>query len=606
MILKRYAVVAVALAGALGLAATQAGAQAVHRRGVVAADHPEASRAGAMMLERGGNAVDAAVATSFALSVVRPQSCGLGGGGFMLIHLVEDPRTPGSGPVEIAIDYRERAPGAMDEAHFERIDDPDASRWTGSAVGVPGTVAGLLHALERFGTLDRSVVMAPAIRLAEEGFEVDAAFEETARGVSEWYEERPERKRTHAFVWETFLREGQVRVGDRIRNPQQAETLRRIMREGRDAFYAGETARRVVDTVRDAGGVMTLEDLAGHRVTEREPLEGVFHGRRVLAMPPPSSGGVATLQTLGALERYERLHESPLKDLGHNTPAYIHIVAEAFKHAFADRAAWMGDADFADPPIDRLLSDERLEEIAAAIDPQRTHKPSFYGMAPAPSPDAGTSHHSVVDRFGNAVATTETINLGFGSRLSPDGLGFALNNEMDDFTTRLGEANAFGLRQSELNMPEGGKRPLSSMSPTIVLGEDGGVEVVAGGSGGPRIITGTIQTLLNALVFGMGAEEAVSAARFHHQWRPHVLAVEAGLDPSMYEAPGDTAGDVRRMMQRAPELLALKREIQGRGHMWGRTGSVGVVQAIVRAGEAGAFEAASDPRKGGAPAGARR
>lgn len=585
------------------LAPASALAQTVYRQGVVAADHPEASRAGAMMLEKGGNAVDAAVATSFALSVVRPQSCGIGGGGFMLVRLVEDPRTPGSGPIEIAIDYREQAPGAVGPDYFENLDDADASQWSGSASGVPGTVAGLLHALDRFGTLDRATVMAPAIALADAGFDADAAYVEAAQETIAWFQEDTRRALLRPFVWETLLREGAVAVGDRIRNPQQAETLRAIARDGREAFYSGAIAQRIVDEVARFRGAMTLDDLAAYEVAEREPLAGAFHGRRVLAMPPPSSGGVATLQILGALERYEASSGESLASLGHNTGPYIHVVAEAMKHAFADRATWLGDTDFADAPIDRLLSGARLDEIAAAIDPDQTHKASFYGMAPAPAPDGGTSHLSVVDRFGNAVACTETINLGFGSRIAPDGLGFCLNNEMDDFTTRRGQANAFGLRQSDLNLPAPRKRPLSSMSPTIVLDEDGAVEMVVGASGGPRIITGTIETLLNALVFGMGAEDAVSAPRFHHQWRPHVLAVEPALDPDGMRAGGNSQQAVQSMMQRGPALLAMRRAIQDRGHMWGTVPTVGVVQAIVRAPGGAGFQAASDPRKGGRPAG---
>ncbi|MFG0276038.1 MAG: gamma-glutamyltransferase [Phycisphaerales bacterium] len=596
--LKRLVVVA-----AVWLAPAGALAQTVYRQGVVAADHPEASRAGALMLEKGGNAVDAAVATSFALSVVRPQSCGIGGGGFMLVRLVEDPRTPGSGPIEIAIDYREQSPGAVGPDYFENLDDPDASRWSGSAAGVPGTVAGLLHALERFGTLDRATVMAPAIALAENGFDVDAAYVEAAQDAIAWFQEDPRRPLLRAFVWETLLRDGAVAVGDRIRNPQQAATLRAIARDGRDAFYTGEIAQRIVDEVARYGGAMTLEDLGAFEVAEREPLVGSFHGRRVLAMPPPSSGGVATLQVLGALERYEASSGESLASMGHNSAPYMHTVAEAMKHAFADRAAWMGDTDFADAPIDRLLSGARLDAIASAINPDETHRASFYGMAPAPAPDGGTSHLSVVDRFGNAVACTETINLGFGARIAPDGLGFCLNNEMDDFTTRRGQTNAFGLRQSDLNLPAARKRPLSSMSPTIVLGDDGAVELVVGASGGPRIITGTIETLLNVLVFGMGAEEAVGAPRFHHQWRPHVLAVEPSLDPASPKEVGNSQREVQSMMQRAPALMALRRAIQDRGHMWGTVPTVGVVQAIVRAPGAEGYEAASDPRKGGRPAG---
>ncbi len=574
--LVRLATLAVAAATP---AATQAAAPATPtapaawRCGVVAADHPAASEAGVEMLRRGGNAVDAAVAASFCLSVVRPYSCGIGGGGFMLIH------EPGPPPRSVAIDYRERAPAAVGPGHFAGLGDSLASRYSGHAVCVPGTAAGLLLALERHGTLDRATVLAPAIRAAEGGFAADAHYLKVARDAVAWFAEDPSRRLRHRFVWERFLRSGAIAEGDSIRLPEQAEALRLIARDGAAAVHGGPIGRAILAAVTAAGGAMTEADLLAYAPTAVAPLAGSFRGRTILAMPPPSSGGVATLEVLEILERYERRRGIRLEDLGPDSPAYVHLVVEAMKHAFADRARWFGDPERVEVPVARLLDPAYLDRLAAGIDPERTREPAAYGSSPAPPDDGGTSHLSVIDRHGNAVSCTETINLAFGSRLAVEPFGFLLNNDMDDFTTVRGRPNAFSLQQSERNLPGPGKRPLSSMSPTIVLDPAGQVELIAGASGGPRIITSVVESLLAVLVFGRPAAAAVASPRFHHQWWPDVLALEPGGFPPAFEA-----------------------ELRARGHVVGPAEDVGVVQMVVRAG-GGAYSGACDPRKGGRPAG---
>lgn len=578
---------------------------AVFTRGVVAADHEIASRAGAEMLARGGNAVDAAIATSFTLSVVRPMSCGIGGGGFMLIH---DPSAP-DGSRTVALDYRETAPAAITPDYYVNNPDPDASRYTGAAAGVPGTVAGLFEAHKRFGSLPWADLLAPAIRAAEDGFTVDESYMASARDALEWFEEDPARRGRNAFLWSRFLREGAVALGDVIRNPEQARALRLIAERGPSAFYDGPIAEAIVRAARNAGGVMTAADLRGYRVREEKPISGSFLGRTVVVMPPPSSGGIATLQVLGTIERHAEIIGTPIDALGHNSPAYIHTLAEAFKHAFADRAAHLGDAAFVDVPVGRLIDPETIESFAERIDPTATRPAKTYGSVPEsvaapPGDDAGTSHFSVIDARGSAVACTETINLTFGSRVAVEEFGFFLNNEMDDFTTVPGGANAFGLRQSDLNLPAAGKRPLSSMSPTIVLDAAGRVELVTGAAGGPRIITGTIQTILNVIAFGMDARTAVSAPRVHHQGFPPVLALEGALgDPDGADTDANPDG-VMRLIAEVNEARARLAALESRGHRVGTIGNVGVAQIVVRVGDGHA--AASDPRRGGIPAGVTR
>lgn len=539
----------------------------------VAADHELASQAGVEILSAGGNAVDAAVATSFALSVVRPYSCGIGGGGFMVIHLRQHPRT---GPVTTAINYRETGPAWVTPTAFESDPDPDSPTHGPKAVCTPGTVAGLLYALEKYGTMSRAQVLAPAIRLAESGFLVDDHYANTAHHddlVLPWFAKDATRRDRFRFLWDRFLMSGQVKVGDRIHVPEQARALRLIAEQGHDAFYTGEIARAIAKATDNR---ISLADLENYHVKETPVLEHAWRGNRILTMPPPSSGGIVLAQTLAMLDRRDADLARLVNAKAHNSAAYIHLLAETFKTSFADRARWMGDPDFVDVPTQRLLDSTYLHAMADAIDLSRTRSPETYGT-PLPE-DGGTSHLCAIDAQGNAVACTETINLIFGSMVAVEEFGFILNDEMDDFLTRTSRANAFGLAHAERNRPQPGKRPLSSMTPTIVVGADAGVRLIVGGAGGPRIISGTIQTLLNALAWDMPAGDAVRVPRFHHQWHPNRVELEPALEP------GDVPAGLRE-----------------RGHDVGQRKVVGTIQ-VIRRGK-GVWEAASDPRKGGKPAG---
>ena len=567
--------------------AVAAGGEYAHA--AIAADHPLASEAGVEMLEQGGNAVDAAVATSFCLSVVRPYSCGIGGGGFMIIHMPPpevapeaDPEIPGAEPVQVAINYRETAPAAVGPDYYINLDVPRPSRDGVHAVGTPGSVAGLLYALEQYGTLERAAVLAPAIRAAEEGFAADADYVRQVRKTADRLKRNPDLRETSTYIWEQLCHRGHMRIGDIITNPQQAKALRLIAEQGAAAFYEGEIGAAIVDVMQRHGGAITAADLAGYEISITEPLKGRFQGLEILSMPPPSSGGIAMQQVLGILQR------RPIDptETPHNSVEYVHLVAEAMKHAFADRAEWLADPAFVRVPVKELLHKMYLDGRAAAISPYHTQEPYTYGSVTPPAPgsrlpgapeDGGTSHFCVVDERGMAVACTETVNLTFGSMVNVEGFGFALNNEMDDFTTDPGAPNAFGLRQSDRNLPEPGKRPLSSMSPTILL-RDGQVVLIAGASGGPRIITATLQCILNCLWYGMTPQQAVDAKRFHHQWMPNVLRLEKSWSD-------------RRMRRALKEL----------GHETERREEVGVVQLIRL--DRGAIRAACDGRKGGRPAG---
>ena len=546
------------------------GSSATYTESAVAADHFLASEAGAQMLAAGGNAVDAAVAASFCLSVVRPFSCGIGGGGFMVISLPPSAADPAGRAV--ALDYRETCPAAVGPDYYE--DKPDGtSRLGARASGVPGTVAGLLYALETYGTLDRATVLAPAIAAARDGYAADAAHVASGQTMVTVWEEHPELRSRMAEAWPRFAREGHITVGDLVVNEPQARALELIARDGAAAFYAGPIADAIMDAMDRDDGPMTRDDLAAYTVRDRPALIGDFGSWRVLTMPPPSSGGVATQQVFGLLERLGGLDG----DINQNSTAWRHMLIESFKHVFADRARWLADDTYTQVPIAALTAPAYLDSLARQFDPEQTFAPDAYGTGPQLPGDAGTSHVSVLDASGMAVGCTETINLHWGSCAEVPGFGFMLNDQMDDFTT-TDTANAFGLVQSDRNRPAPGKRPLSSMNPTIVL-EDGHPIAVAGGSGGPLIITSTLQVLLSALIFGDDAGQAVARQRLHHQWEPDEVLVEAAWQD------GETLDELR-----------------DRGHkiVWYNK-SLGIVQAIVVTD--GRITAASDPRKGGRPAG---
>ncbi|MEM7755929.1 MAG: gamma-glutamyltransferase, partial [Planctomycetota bacterium] len=441
----------------------------------------------------------------------------------------------------------------------------------GRAVGVPGTVTGLIYAHERYGRVDLKTAMAPAIRLAERGFAIDAHHATQSADILARLEREGLAERFDWLADRLELGEGETWV-----NREQARALRLIAARGASAFYEGAVAEALVRAVRLDGGVLTAADLAGYSVREVDPIRVGFGEDELLLMPPPSSGGVAIGQWFGVLERLG----TEVPGEGWYADAGAHEMIEAMKHAFADRARHLADADFVDVPIGALLSDAYLDELAERVGDVPL-EPTAYGSNAellGAIEDGGTSHVSVVDRWGGAVACTETINTVYGSLLAVPEYGFVLNNEMDDFTTVRGGVNAYGLAQSDANLPEPGKRPLSSMSPTIVVDSDGDVRAVAGASGGPRIISATGQVLLGMLVGGADADAAVRAPRVHHQWSPDVVFVEPGVD----------------------EALSLG--LETRGHAMREQEELGVVQAIVRTeGENGrGWSAASDPRKGGA------
>jgi len=528
--------------------------------GMVASEHRLASHAGVEILRRGGNAIDAAVATALAVCVVNPASCGIGGGGFMLIYLGPSHRAA-------ALDYRETAPAGASRDMFVRDGKavPELSRRGGLAVAVPGEVAGLYAALRRYGTRSLAVVLEPAIGYARDGFAIeDHLAGEIAQNV--------DALRASPELAGTFLHAdgSPLHTGDILRQPALARTLERIAAEGPTAFYHGSIAASVADSVDAAGGVLSLADLAGYKPRWRQPLYGAHGTDTVITMPPPSSGGGVLLEMLGILA------SDDLPALGWNSPTYAHLLAEAMQHAFADRAEYYGDPDFVPMPMPQLLAPANVGALRARISAARTLDPSTYGSRLATGDavvaDHGTSHLSVMDVAGNAVACTTTINTAFGSMVVAGDTGVVLNNEMDDFSAQLGVPNVYGLIGNDANAVAPHKRPLSSMTPTIVT-RAGTPILTLGGSGGPLIISGTVEVALNVLDFGMDATAAVAAPRLHDQWAPAVVAVEPGVA--------------------APTQQALARY----GHVVKEVPTMGAIQAVRR--QNGRFEGAADPRKGG-------
>lgn len=476
-------------------------------RGMVVSAEVHASEAGVEVMRGGGNAVDAAVATGFALAVTFPVAGNVGGGGFMVIRFPDGTAT--------TIDYRETAPAAASREMY--VDDstgairPDLSQRGALASGIPGAVAGLLHAHSQYGRAPLADVLAPAIRLAE-GYPLSRAEAELLNDFAERFARYPGTARH-------FTQEGGYAPGETFRQPELADVLRRIRDQGRDGFYTGETADLIVAEQERGGGLITLEDLAGYQPVEREPVIGTYRGHRILSMAPPSSGGIALIQMLDAVEPFD------LSSLGFNSSASVHLMGEAMRRAFADRAEWLGDPDFSDIPTEQLTRESYTRERMADFDPVRADSSVALG-AGQPYESDQTTHYSVVDADGMAVSTTTTLNGGFGSHVVVEGAGFFLNNEMDDFTSAPGQPNMFGLVQGEANAIAPGKRMLSSMTPTIVEDPEGRLMLVVGSPGGPRIITAVYQTILNVIDHGMDVQEAVAAPRVHHQWLPDVLYAE--------------------------------------------------------------------------------
>jgi gamma-glutamyltranspeptidase / glutathione hydrolase len=489
--------------------------------GMVSSQEALASRIGVEVLERGGNAVDAAVAIGFTLAVTLPRAGNLGGGGFMLVHEAESGET-------VAIDYREMAPAAAYRDLFlDAAGEVDSEKawYSRSAAGVPGTVAGLALALERYGTLSLAEALAPAIRLAEEGIVVTSDLSDSL----ESHRERLLSVPASAAIF--FHDDGRAyQPGETLVQADLARSLKEIAKGGPGAFYRGAIAERIAADMAANDGPMTRDDLATYQAVVRAPVHGSYRGYDVYSMPPPSSGGVHLVEILNILEGY------PLGELGQNGAETIHLMAEAMKLAYADRSQHMGDPDFWPVPVAGLTAKAYAEALRATIDPKRARPADEIRPGdPAPYESPETTHFSVMDRWGNAVANTYTLNFGYGSGIVAAGTGILLNDEMDDFSSKPGVPNAYGLIGGAANAIEPGKRPLSSMTPTIVV-KDGRAFLATGSPGGSRIITTTLQIILNVIDHGMNIAAATYAPRVHHQWLPDELQVERGLSPDTLAA----------------------------------------------------------------------
>jgi gamma-glutamyltranspeptidase/glutathione hydrolase len=525
-----------------------------------------ATEAGVAVLRAGGNAVDAGVAVAFALTVTYPLGACLGGGGFMLYR---------AGPDEHhALDFRERAPGALKAELF--LDDegrpiPDLSLRTGLAVGVPGSVAGLAEAHRRWGSRSWSELLQPAIRLAEQGFTVGPM-------LALAFEREADRLRADPEARRVLTRDGEpYREGELLVQPDLAATLRAIAERGSSGFYDGPTAAAIVDTVSRAGGVMRVDDLAAYRPVLRRPIVGSYRGHRVVGFPPPSSAGITLLQILGMLERFD------LEASGYGSSATTHLIVEAERRGFADRSRWLGDPAFFAVPSSGLLQPEYIARLASGIRVARaTPSAEVHPGRPAGADDHETLHFSIGDAAGRVVAMTLTLNQWFGTGIVAPGTGVLLNNEMDDFALAPGVPNLYGLLGGEANAVDGGKRPLSSMGPTIVELADPGPRprLVLGSPGGSLIITSVLQVLVNVVDHGMPVQQAVNAPRFHHQWHPDEIRHESLAFPV----------DVQRNLRALGHVLV--------EDVWllGNVNAIGL-------GEDGAWLGAADPRRFGSAAG---
>jgi gamma-glutamyltranspeptidase/glutathione hydrolase len=539
---------------------------------MVASVHPQASGAGAAIMREGGNAVDAAVATGFALAVVHPAAGNLGGGGFMLYRTAK-------GELHF-LDFREKAPAAASRGMYldKQGNVTGESRFGYRSAGVPGTVAGLVDAERRWGKLGLAKVMEPAIRMAREG--VAVTQNESAMMQDAELARDPESKRI-------FQRNGRFyEPGEILKQPELARTLERIARNPEE-FYRGELANQIAKAIAQGGGLITASDLAAYKVVERAPVHGTYRGYDIYSAPPPSSGGVALIEILNILEGFD------LHAVRRNSALHLHLVAEAYRRAFFDRSVFLGDPDFADIPVAQLIDKKYAEDWRSSIDPNKSsvsaelQRPSMAQLdqsAALHPPHAGaekqnTTHYSIVDEAGGAVAVTTTLNDSFGSRATLPGLGFLLNDEMDDFASKVGVPNMFGLMQGEANAISPGKRPLSSMAPTMVV-KDGRLLLVLGSPGGPAIITTVANVLINAVDFGEDIQRAVNAPRFHHQWMPDELRVEA--------------------WQLSPDTLEL---LEKMGHKIKRTGSWGDAECVAIDWKSGERLGASDARNGGSAVG---
>ena len=529
----------------------------IDNQGMVVSQRKIASEVGAQILKEGGNAVDAAVATGLALAVVLPRAGNLGGGGFMIIHLKEEDRN-------IAIDYREKAPsGAFRDLFLDENGNYDKKKAQFSllSAGVPGSVAGFHHALMNYGTLSWEEVLKPAIRLAEEGFEIPHDLANTL--ASKRYRARLSSNEAAAKV---FYKEDKslYKAGEILVQNDLANTLKQLSEFGPDAFYKGKIAKLIVKEMERNGGLITLEDLSNYKIAERKPLNGQYKDYKIVSMPPSSSGGTHLIQMLNMLEEF------PIKEMGFGSAESIHILAEVMKRAYADRSKYLGDTDFYKVPSS-LTSKDYAKSLNAFISKDKiTPSDEISAGNPFPYESPDTTHFSVMDSFGNAVSNTYTLNFSYGSGMMIPGTGMLINNEMDDFSSKPGTPNGYGLLGSEANAIEGNKRPLSSMTPTIIFKNDEPY-MVFGSPGGSRIITTVLQVALNVMDHDMNIAQAVHSPRIHHQWLPEILMIESGFGP-----------DTERLLTE-------------KGYKLYPSSTMGSVQAIMKEGDY--FYGSADPRR---------
>lgn len=535
----------------------------VAQNGMVVTESKYATQAGLQVLKEGGNAVDAAVTIGFTLAVTFPRAGNLGGGGFMLIYLADSDEV-------LSIDYREKAPRGASRGMFldeEGNPDNEKSRHSILSVGVPGTVAGLILALENYGTISLERALQPAIELAQKGFPVDQELSDSLNQVKS-------RMKASTASMDIFFKQGgkPYSEGELLTQKDLAWSLKQIVKNGSEAFYTGDIAKKIDSFMEQNGGLITNHDLKNYKALIRKPVEGEYRGYKIYSMPPPSSGGVVLIEMLNILELF------PLSSLGHNTAKTIHIFAETMKYAYADRSKYLGDPDFSPVPVTWLTSKKYAQSIKEQIDTEKS-TPSHKISPGNPNLQEGnnTTHFSVMDRYGNAVSNTYTLNFSYGSKITVPGTGILLNNEMDDFSAKPGTPNAYGLVGGRLHAIAPEKRMLSSMSPTIVM-KDGKPFLITGSPGGSRIITTVLQIIANVIDFNMNISEATNAVRVHHQWLPDKLMVERGLNE-------DTIKILKEM-----------------GYKVETGATIGVAESIIKKGDY--MYGASDPRRpGGSTAG---
>lgn len=531
------------------------------KNGMVVSASKIASEVGVQILKKGGNAIDAAVAVGFALAVTYPAAGNIGGGGFMVIHFKDGTNT--------SIDFREKAPmNSHEEMYLDSAKNflPNLSQEGELSAGVPGSVAGLILALQKYGTMSLKEIIKPAIKLAEKGFILD---EKLVQSINAFYSDFLK----YPSSAKIFTKNGEpFKEGDRFIQKDLAKTLKLISKYGRDGFYKGEVADKIVNQMKRSGGIITFEDLENYKAVERTPITSTFNGYKIITMGPPSGGGVILLQSLNVLENFEFSKDE------WNSSSYIHKLVETFKYAYADRSKHLGDSDFYPVPLVELLNKDYSQRIFSQIGDKATPSSEIFPVKIKNYNEGEeTTHYSVVDKYGNAVSVTTTINSAYGSKVVVEGAGFLLNNEMDDFSSKPGVPNQFGLTGSEANKIEPGKRMLSSMCPTIITKDEKPV-LILGSPGGSTIPTSVLQVIMNYLIFGMQIQAAVNSPRFHHQWLPDKIDFEE-----------------RAILNDVKENLLKK------NHVLGFNRSLGRVEAISI--ENGIFYGATDPRGSGGAVG---